>query len=759
VRIENPTGLSVCWLLGRLQATFIVKGSFQLIPGEHSRINEEGNTPTGDIAWPNSSEESLYYGSDFAPWKLKADLLLVGTCHPPGGQCDEACPVEFQVGAWSKMLGVIGDRSWNGLLTRRMSDPIPFVQMPVRYDRAYGGEGFKRNPIGIGFDRVCLPNIEDPRYLISSYSDQPDPAGFGPLHSSWEQRTGRPSKLKKSYLKERWPWYPEDFDWSYFNSAPRDQQLESYLRGDELLRMVNLHPEHPVFESRLPGIRPQVFVQYKDGGDRQTLHEVPINLDTLWVDMDLGKLVLVWRGQAPVSHIKLQDVAEVHVVQSQVIDRSLTADSYAAEIESREREQRGAEEQEAELERLEDEADNGEMEKSQGDFDKLTKKLDQEAEQQKEEAEALLIQNGLDPELLNRQVAPMDFPKMMANLKAMVAESPTADPKLFQAITELEANPPVVPPTEGEPDPWTRDRCLTHAHEHKSFDEEDLSGLDLSGIDLRGVDLSGVVLAKANLAGAQLTGSKFVGVDLSGANLSETDLSDADLSEADLTGANLVKSNLQGTNLDRATLCEADLTQAILNKTKGSLADFSKANLTEAQFVGSRLSQPDFSECQLERAIFRHAIMPNATFEACRAHAINMESAEMLGMRAGDGPDFSGGDFRRLKADGSFWEDAKLNGARFQWATLRRADFTGATLEEAQLGAAQLGGASFEDGSLEKASLIFANVFQGSFERTNLTRCDLRRANCYEAEFWDATLELTLLEDADLTMTKLANES
>ncbi len=36
----------------------------------------------------------------------------------------------------------------------------------------------------------------------------------------WTQRYSKIGNYKGNYLKERWPWFPKDFDWGYFNAAP-----------------------------------------------------------------------------------------------------------------------------------------------------------------------------------------------------------------------------------------------------------------------------------------------------------------------------------------------------------------------------------------------------------------------------------------------------------------------------------------------------------------------------------------------------------
>jgi hypothetical protein len=108
----------------------------------------------------------------------------------------------MKVGQLSKTLRVLGDRYWqNGLIGLKMTDPEPFVKMPIVYERAFGGVDQKsgdaekhdwerRNPIGAGFavasahlDGQMLPNVEEPRELISSWKQRPPPVS-GRLHET-----------------------------------------------------------------------------------------------------------------------------------------------------------------------------------------------------------------------------------------------------------------------------------------------------------------------------------------------------------------------------------------------------------------------------------------------------------------------------------------------------------------------------------------------------------------------------------------------
>ena len=315
-------------LVGRLNfpgysLTLIVKGTFDLQPGGVATLSDEQLYPTGDIYYSDDDMTgSCRYESDFAYYKPRTDLLLAGHCHAPGGQPVQGCPVTFGVGEKSKTLHIFGDRRWKaGFVT----DPEPFTRMELKYENSYGGRGFKKNPVGKGFvkesgetgnDVLFLPNIESPDNPVTSPGSRPDPAGFGPLKNIWPQRKSRMGSYQGNWLKERWPWFPVDFDWGYYNAAPPDMQVEGYLRGDERIYCENMHPFHSRYESHLPGIRVRTFLnRQKDKNAIQTsFSEVPVNLDTLWVDMDAGKLVLVWRGCAKILTDDYEDVHHMFIM-------------------------------------------------------------------------------------------------------------------------------------------------------------------------------------------------------------------------------------------------------------------------------------------------------------------------------------------------------------------------------------------------------------------------------------------------------------
>ncbi len=98
--------------------------------------------------------------------------------------------------------------------------------------------------------------------LITAPSDYIEPVGFGPIAPSWPtrlERLGR-SGADGAQLDVHSGPLPEDLDPSYFNHAPRDQQVQ-LLRDNERIVLEHLHPDHPRFVTNLPGVRPRAAVE------------------------------------------------------------------------------------------------------------------------------------------------------------------------------------------------------------------------------------------------------------------------------------------------------------------------------------------------------------------------------------------------------------------------------------------------------------------------------------------------------------------
>lgn len=745
-------------------ATWILKGTFRLTPGGPALPPAEGEEPEsvgGDLYLDDDDTKSLSYFSDFVPFKPQADILLVGAAHAPGARPVSHLRTTLHAGPISKALVVFGDRQWNSSMSggAYASPPQPFVTMPLCYESAYGGPGYKPNPVGRGWKSEGAPNIEYPENLATGPRSRVTPAGFGPLAAAWEPRCKNLGTYDKTWQKERWPFLPHDFDWSHFNAAPLDQRVDGFLRGDEALGFENLHPDHPLYRSGLPGLRARCVVGERAADGTLLQREIELKLDTLWVDMEAEKLVLVWRGMAPVRSLKLEHVEELLAFTEPLTDPPAPVDEARARLLPQEDE---------------DDDDFGpsdeELAANQAAFDKEFEDMNADFARVEAEAKAAevahiarLVAAGIDPKQIEQavQTAPCTLPEIRKSVEAAIAKLEPTHPEEAARLREIPLDEMEQMDEEmtaieqdGEP-PLTRESVAAAVAAGQSLRERDMSELDLSGLDLSGANFEEASLKKTDLTGARLSGVNLTDANLSGAILTDADLRGATLDEADLTGAQLTGARLQGVSLEDATLAKLDLQGADFSNGKGLGADFTGANLTGARFEKADFPQACFSETVLDHAVFAGGSFKAAQFEGVHAHGIVMTEADISGIHADGKADFTGGRFESVQGEGSIWEDAILDGADFSRAHLARAIFVNASLRGAMLDRADLSGAMLDDAVLHAARLTNANLLRVTFDRADLTDADLSGSNMYEAGFWDAKLERTSLAGANLKGTTL----
>jgi uncharacterized protein YjbI with pentapeptide repeats len=775
MRIIIEDGLAIGWLVhsfksGELSACVFVKSTYQLRDGAEPILVAEPEPVSGDKNRDDDTTKSLSYPSDFAPFKPRADILVMATGYAPGKRPVSRLPVRMKVGSVDKTLTLFGPRIWKGGILGRAdaSEPQSFVSLPISYENAFGGPTSKWNPVGRGIDSEDLPQIEDPRKLVTKSRDNIEPAGFGPLSAGWQPRSDMVGKYDERWLKQRWPWPPESFDYAYFNSAPRDQQVDGYLKGDESLFFENLHPEHANYRGRLPARRARCFLQDKDANDRPIFREVSLNLDTLWIDLNAEKMVLVWRGRAAVQTVKMKEVAQILAWTEPLSEPPRPTTYCPVFISDRKR----IEDAEFVFESPEEAAGKAEFGKAFAEFDQeiasAEKEIDEAAavaEQQWAAEKSALVASGIDPALLEPKASSQSIAASAASLRAEIQdqqglsqEHAAAIQKDLAEVEKLDAEFAAMDEefaADFPPDP-TRDDILAAIAARESLAERDLAELDLAGQDLSGLDCRQAIFRKANLKGANLRKANFAEADLTEADLSEADVTDANLDGAYLTGTILVGAKLAGLSLEGTNLSGLNLAGADLTGSFGKNADFSRADVSKAKLIGVKLPAADFSKAKLEGADFRYAEIPRVDLTGAKAAGINLEGADLTAARASSGADFTGGNFKQAKAAGSVFAEGILDRANFSRANLARAQFSNASLQKAVFDRADLSSASFDDAVLRGAVLTHANLIRAGFDRADLTEADLKGSNLYEAGFWEALLDRADTRNANLKGTTLA---
>jgi hypothetical protein len=273
-------------------------------------------------------KSSIKYEADLILTKKTTDVIVVGHAHAPNGRAVTTLDVGFRIGPVQKLLRVLGDRAWGG---SGPSDPLPFLKMPLVYERAFGGVDQKspqpdkdwdwRNPVGTGFavkkahlEGVSLPSVERIDSPLRRWDDRPAPAGFGVIAGHWQPRVAFAGTYDDRWMKTRQPLLPEDFDERFFQCAPADQQTPKFLVGGEPVVLLNLAPGGDLrFE--LPRVFLRMETRFYDGTSQ--IHGQP-KLHTVILEPDHPRVSLVWHSALP-CHFKVQKLERTIVTVKPVI--------------------------------------------------------------------------------------------------------------------------------------------------------------------------------------------------------------------------------------------------------------------------------------------------------------------------------------------------------------------------------------------------------------------------------------------------------
>lgn len=796
----NPDLLTVGWVVGQLADTvqpfipgltgsFFVKATYRLQPdGPPVPWPDKPLAAAGDKPLDGDIKNGLGYASDFVPYKPRADFAIVGTAYPPE-PCGASFPVSAQIGSLFKELFVIGPRDWVPRLFSKHGPPGPAgpaTAVPLRYTHAWGGPHSRLNPIGMGRHGPEVPRLEPtPLDARSSYRREPEPVAFGPIPADWPFRRAKVGTYSKHWKATRWPWLPLDFDWSHFNATAPDQWFDGYLQGDEMVVLRNMHRARSTYETRLPGVRARVFLEQVTDPrrDEVSFREVPLDLDTVWIDMETEQLVLVWRGRAPVLSTKLKDVRHILALVEPLAAPPRSSDDFAALLAAEQRPPQAPPEA-SPLPALDDEFKQAaavinstaeklnriatEMQEMRSQVDAKIAEVGQAASEKVAAAAARAKADGVDLVEPQRHLDPQAALALAAaklqgtadRLRAIPGSPPDKIAAIEATVAQLQTlkipKPPAMPqapaPRAAAPEPFDIERARRGEYVRKTLHDLDLSGLDLSGIDFTGASF-----ARSKLVGTRLVGTILRGCDLTHTVCERADFSLAVLDDADVTAAALAGARFRGASLSATVLAGLELGDADFSAATGGQADFTGAMLVGATFAGATLPRAVFSRARLENADFTGAALPSATLEAVVAIGANFSDATLTNLRAGRKSDFSRATFTRAAAAGGVWKEGCFDGARFTCASLVRGLFEDASLRGADLDRSDLTKASFEDADLREATLTNANLLRANFAGATLTDARLDGSNLYEAAFRDAILQGASWNDANLKKSGLAH--
>ena len=319
----------------------VVKRTYQIKPGAMvQRCEADHELRKIDQYYDNGVPEwaTVQYESELAPYKPSVDVVVIGKAYAPRGVATAQMTVSVRIGTTKKSIIVFGDRSCEFREDKPplFTEPQPFTEMELRYERAYGGKDLKsvpdipfyyaRNFMGTGIvlknlkdvvQGLALPNLEDPTDLLTPerlileeperWPHQPLPQGFGWFSPTWyprccwagtypayldvetvtqEERLGLLPAHHMALAKQ---WKLPSFSARFHNGASVGLMCTE-LKNDETLRLEGLSPNGPL-EFSLPGETPTIILDIGKGEQ-----QLVAKLDTVSIRPDDLELDLIWRG-------------------------------------------------------------------------------------------------------------------------------------------------------------------------------------------------------------------------------------------------------------------------------------------------------------------------------------------------------------------------------------------------------------------------------------------------------------------------------
>lgn len=744
---------------------------------------------------------------EFMP-KTRGELLVFGSAHT-GAEPKPMQVVRFAVtrgeGKEQKVLGgrellVFGDRAW-GLSAA--TEPRPFTEMPLVAERAFGGEGFEDNPVGRGIGMTTidgleahlLPNVELRSEPVTSRRDRPRPALLGPLDVMSKERVKRRGTYDRTWLETRFPYFPEDFDWEFFNVAPPEQRIDGFFDGGESLSITGMHPEHATLTSTFPPAVVRAFVERKKRPGHA--EEVPLKIDTIIAMPSMMLGVMLFRGTTPVEEDDAHDIRTLiagvdgigelreasHFMRISKLREDLT-EFHAELLEDSTLLPSWFVEPDMLEEGWNDMAEHVQIEhlrrkRGQAVVDKQTAEARERVEAEVEKAMAVdhlpekyqgTAREKLDEAALREKLLAA-IPKIDLmggpNVPTKLGEVPQA---MARAREELEKAQKDLKEREAKGEEEMRQRFAEirearakHGQEEVELDYDKLKKQAL--IDAAGPPKNSAVrqFDKMREEIERIAQEHAVDVSAQRAELEKIDRARlVELDELALKGYR----SFGHTSIEPPAMLSPEDSASRVQFALSRLAQ--GESLEGFDFTGADLSGVDLSGAKLGRALFESARFAGANLAGC-----DLRGA-MLGRATLDGGDFSRADLRDANLSRSTFAGARFDGARFdksQWfesnlaggsfrgasinmstfvkATFGEVDFKGAKLTMTTLIEGDLSGSSFEEIEADQLTFMKVKLDRVSFKGAKLTRTTFIQATGEEVSFDEIKVDrMATLDDS-----------
>lgn len=735
--------------------------------------------------------------------KPRGEVLVTGSFYAPGGKPVKGGKVRLQLGSLNKQLHIFGDRQWqkqtDGGWT--ITDPQPIASLAISYSNAFGGPDYAKNPLGKGYiaslenadqSSYPLPNITDPKELLTSPTARIEPAGFGPYDLTWPQRFAKVGTYDQQWLKEVFPGFARDFDPTFFNTTPLNQQFNGYFNGNESFVCENMHPKQPVLASKLPGISPRCFINQSKAG-APVFQEVALQLDTVWLFPHAERGILIHRGRSRVADDQAGDVEHMLLAYERLGSPLRPVSHYEEALQRRLDPDKGylyllkesdliPEGEISGFKEMIEEVSGAEL----GPLDKnLQNKKRQDAARAKEEFTALGLEAGdVFDKVLEEQVG-TGIPDL-DNLDVIVEETirkventqKEAEQEFREMTESLGLNYDEMledaKSKAGGRMRFPADEICEQLRQFGSYSperEEQLHRIEQEfdatyrkyGHHCPTATLptqQQIESMQAFVLNRYDQGKSMTGLDLTGVDLSGLDLTGINLNDAFLEGANLSNANLRRANLNGCMLARADLSGAICDNAQMQGVNLGLANLSGTSFKNCTMDEAVLYRAIMKDACFHKASLRKADCMKCEGEYVDMQGADLSNTQFLESK-LNSADFSNSTVCEALFLKAELHGVNFSGANLRstiivQSQGNGVTFAGADMtnlrAAMEISfrNADFSNSKLIDANLRGADLEGADFTQADLCMADLSEANLKNSRFYRATAKQAMFMKADL---------
>ncbi len=753
---------------------------------------------------------------DMAMPKIQAELLVAGKAFAPENQPVQTMPVNLSIGPIEKRLSITGNRQWQrGLMPlETVSDPEPFLSMPLHAANAYGGESFALNPVGKGYlprkkrllgksISVELPNIESPDQPFKKISQPYLPASIGPIGIELEPRAKKAGTYDDHWQKNHFPGYAPDMDWSIFNAAPEDQQIKGFWQGGEHYCIQGMHPQHQNINGALPSVKARSFIRNHFG----EFKEIDLVADTVWLFPEHLLGAIIFRGQTSIDDSDGLDIETLLLAYEKTQDKRRSVDYYqqvmtlrtdkktefahlfneaqlspVKNVEQLMQEQQEVEQEQqrqkdfqqravAEIMADQDLPENTKIpdpslsplpvlapeaiKRADIDLSQLLEKIDQEVTRVKEQGEQQLAD-------LKEQTAQIGI-TIDTKERQKKEEQKKSPAEIKQQCTEVENKilqqpdkfhtPPKKPGLEAS-HLMNKPELIKSIIANTAPEDHEMPDSNTARRYAMDASEPAETLAKStqNKQRNLILELLATGKTLAGRDLAGADLSGMDFSNMDLREVLLEKSNLDNCNFSHANMSGATLTEATLNNCQFVNTNLSQANLCKAKAWAANFSEANFNNARLISAKLQNCRFNNSHWHATTANNLD-----------GQHSDFSGSTLKRcilIQAQlvDSDWINASISETLMIEVNLNYARCQNITLHRSALIKASANIINLEGANLNTVQTGgHAEFLRANFQGAHITQSGFRTTDMRASNFSNSQISQCDFGDSDLSYSNFNN--